>query len=1196
MKKGYMRLFAALLSVLLLVGTIPLNIFALEGDNVAEVWVNGEMKDSSENSFEEMWNKAVSLASKKTDKEEKAEVVFKIYSDWNADSKGFFGNGTGFKNGAISVPSDKIITIDLNGFMIDRGLTEKTAATRNGMVIYMESGSELTVIDSGADRVNKGSVTDGVWYDDVNGTTEIKGGVITGGHNLTDGGAFYLEDKTSLVLSGGTIAGNMANDGGGVQIEGSTSKLQMSENTAIMYNRAKGEIYGGGGICTDGTSITIAGGNVKNNTAKYGGGIYCYKDDVSIIGVNIENNTATVDGGGIYPQEPGVSVSSSTIKGNSAKGNGGGIFVYNTGTSVSDSVIENNSAVGKGDGVFVSEDCDISVSGKMLIKNNGEENLYLAGNNELLPGSMSRGTEIYVSLAGAMDSLTGSANPFVSAPADTRPEYFFSDKDGYYIARQNNPSESNYRYLYFEKGTRPETDAKVLTSSSVNTAYGTYEGDNGTYGLYKGHFEYASVLDTVNNYAPTFYYSDGYFDSDPKKYNSHLATMSLSLAMSAFVKNTENEEKYFNQFAHVKQLMSDIGCADEDIYVNDDYLNKPAFFGKDAERLSTIGVAIANKKIKIADTEYTLIPVAVRGAGYEIEWASNGTLGASGESQGFSDAATQAFNLIEKYISDYGLQEAVQNGTAKFWLVGYSRASVTANIAAKRLVDKYGQNNDIYGYCFEVPQGGSDEAALKEEWTDNGLYYSIHNIINKADFVTMLMPTEMGLKRYGVDHFVPGNPEVFEAPESETNTYNGGDVTISYDNSYDGYEVSHDTSSLYFKQRELMLKQLQAVNPDLQFEDYFHKATINYVGYVVGTKDLIGEVTDDGLTPDEFVLDFYGKLMEWALCNDEVKNYREYFATYKPWSADSWGADKPTDLGYFETEMTVEDAIRTLINLIFGKDSEDSDALIDILLSSALGISAVDFSGNISLLELYLSYIRDWQNRTRTEKVEMGNKLIEAVLKERYPGAETIFDYLTDEEAEEVLEALPVIIDLLLTFVGKDYNAGVLDDSQVMLGTFAYNMNTLISAHYPEINLAWLRSYDSNFAEDKDAFIIEASEAAAPTGTLYSDDGMLTLSAAPGSAIYYSTDDGATWNYYRRALAVDSGVSSVKAYTMQYGIKSAETVINAEKRPENEKPPFVPSISLDGKGIAVMLGGAGVVAAAIAGIVIAVKKRKKVNM
>lgn len=1191
MKKGCTRLFAVLLSIVLIVGTVPFGVFAVPSENVAEVWVNGEMKASSEDSFEEMWKEAVSLASEKTDEGEKAEVVFKLFADWTAEG-GSFGKGSGFKNGAISVPSDKIITIDLNGFAIDRDLSEKQTPTRNGMVVYMENGSFLTVKDSSPESIHKGRITDGVWYKDNSGTTEIKGGIITGGYNLSDGGAVYMEDKTSLVLEGGKIVGNRANDGGGVQIEGGTTKLQMSESTAILYNRAEGEIYGGGGICTDGTGVTIAGGNIKNNTAKYGGGIYCYKDDVSIIGVNIENNTATMDGGGIYPQEPGVSVSSSTVKGNSAKGNGGGIFVYNTGLSVSDSIIENNAANGKGDGIFVSKDCDISLSGKMLVKNNGEENLYLADNNELIAGSMSRGTEVYISLSGNMDSLAGSDAPFVSAAADTRPEYFFSDKEGFYVARQNDPSKANYRYLYMEKGARPEPDTKVLTSTSVDTAYGTYEGDNGTYGLYKGNFEYASVLDTVNNYAPTFYYSDGYFDSDPKKYNSHLATMSLSLAMSAFVKNTENEDKYFNQFAHVKQLMSDIGCADEDIYVNDDYLNKPAFFGKDADRLSTIGVAIANKKFKIADTEYTLIPVAVRGAGYEIEWASNGTLGARGESQGFADAAGQAFDLIENYIEDYGLQEAVQNGTAKFWLVGYSRASVTANIAAKRLVDKYGQNNDIYGYCFEVPQGGSDEAVLKEEWTDGGEYHSIHNVINKADFVTMLMPTEMGLKRYGVDHFVPGNPEVFETPESVTKTYNGGAVTIAYDNAYEGYEVSHDTESLYYKQRELMLKQLQAVNPDLQFEDYFHKATINYVGYVVGTKDLIGEVKDDGLTPDEFVLDFYGKLMEWALCNDEVENYREYFATYKPWSADSWGADKPAELGYFETEMTVEDAVRTLIKLIFGKDSEDADALIDILLSSALGISAVDFRGNISLLEIYLSYIRDWQNRTRPEKVEMGNKLIEAVLKERYPGADTIYDYLTDEEAEEVLEALPVIIDLLLTFVGTDYNTGKLDDSQVMLGTFAYNMNTLIAAHYPEINLSWLRSYDSYFAEDTTAFTIEGAEAAAPTGTLYSDDGMLTLSAAPGSAIYYSVDDGNTWNYYRRATALDGGVSSVKAYTMQYGVKSAETVINAQSKPEPEKP-FIPSISLDGKGLAIAVGGTGILAAAIVGVVVFLRKRKK---
>ena len=247
MKKEVKRLFAVLLSVILVMGMMPLSIFALPEGNVAELWVNGEMKKASASSFEEVWKETVSLSSKKTDKGEKSEVVFKLLADWTAEN-GSFGKGNGFNNGAISVLQDKIITIDLNGFAIDRDLSEKQTPTRNGMVIFMEKGSALTVIDSNPQNVHKGRITDGVWYKDNSGTIEIKGGVITGGYNLTDGGAVYMEENTSLVMNGGTIAGNLANDGGAVQIEGGSSKLQMSEKTFISYNKATGEIYGGGGI------------------------------------------------------------------------------------------------------------------------------------------------------------------------------------------------------------------------------------------------------------------------------------------------------------------------------------------------------------------------------------------------------------------------------------------------------------------------------------------------------------------------------------------------------------------------------------------------------------------------------------------------------------------------------------------------------------------------------------------------------------------------------------------------------------------------------------------------------------------------------------------------------------------------------------------------------------------------------------
>lgn len=1140
MKRNVLKFISVLLSLILLFSCAPLSIFATSGTAIAEVWVNGELKASSASSISDMWAKAISLAPLKTDSGEKSEVVFKLLSDWTAAS-GSFGKGEAFRSGALLIPENKIITMDLGGNILNRGLSSPTI---DGMVIYMAKGSYLTVNDSDSEKINKGALSDGLWRSDKNGTTEIKGGIITGGYNRTDGGAVYMEERTVLTLNGGTICGNTADDGGGVQIEGNTSKLQMSEKAFISYNKAYGSTYGGGGICTDGTGVTVAGGNVTFNSAKYGGGIYCYNDSVSIVGVKINNNSATLDGGAVYPQGTSVSLSSCELTDNSAGRNGGAVYVYTTGTSLTDTVIEKNTAKAQGDGVYVSEDCDLSVSGKMIIKNNGEENLFLEGNDDLYASSLSRGSEVYISIGGDLSSFTGPSNPFVSSTADTRPEYFFSDKEGYYVSRQNDPTQKNYRYLYFEAGQRPKKNSETIKSSSVNTAYGTYEGDNGTYGLYKGNFEYASVLDSENNYAPVFYYSDGYFDSDPKKYNSHLATMSLSIAMSAFAKNTTEEDRYYNQFGNAKQLLADIGCNDENIYINDDYTKKPAYFGKDGERLSTIGVIIANKKIKIADKEYTLIPLAVRGAGYEIEWGSNATVGTSGESKGFADAATQTFNQLEQYIKDYGLENEVKNGNVKFWLMGYSRASVTANITAKRLIDKYGQNNDIYGYCFEVPQGGSNEAALKEEWTDSGEYHSIHNVINKADFVTMLMPTEMGIKRYGIDHYVPGDPNLYSSPESKTESYNGGAVTTVSDNSYDGYEVSHNPESLYFRQRQLMLSQLQAVNPDLQFEDYFHDATINYIGYVTGLKDLLGEIPSRGTTPDDFVLDFYGKLQQWALCNDEVSNYREYFTTYKPWSADSWGADKPQSLGYFESEMTVEDAVVVAIKLIFGKSDEETGAIIDILLESALGISAVDFE-NISLLEVYTSYLRQWHTKTRAEKVEMGNALIEALLKERYPGADTIFDYLSEEEAEEIMEALPVLLDLALTFAATDYNTGDIEESQYYLGTFAYNMNTLISAHYPEINLAWLRSYDSFFENDTTAFTIEADSAQTPSGT-FTADGVLTLSAAPGSAVYYSDDDGATYRLYRRSGIIDTSSQQIKAYAVSYGVKSSEAVITKD--------------------------------------------------
>ncbi len=1116
MVKNMIKKFACLcLCVLVIALSLPMGAFVGSAVNAVEV-TQGGISLGYFASFAEGWQKALSLAPVKGDKD-KTEVVVKLTADLIA-TDGSFGEGEGFLEGAISVPEGKIITIDLCGYDINRGLTK---AVNNGAVIYVQKDSNLTITDTATASGNEA-------------------GIITGGNNSGNGGGLVLGERALVTVQEGKISGNTAENGGGVSAEGKGAKLVMSETAAVCNNTVKVNFLKGGiggGILANAESVTFAGGNVYGNDARYGGGIYV-SASCTVTGVNISDNTAENDGGGVY-MAADTSLSLCKVTGNECGKNGGGVYAYVAGCSADSCEITGNSAIKTGDGVYVASGCTFSVSGKLIVKDNGEENLYFEA-ADLSTGTMGDGSEVYLSFKSGAESYTQEGVPFVSSVAGTGPEYFFSDETGYYVTRQSDPAKPNYRYLYFAEGERPYPSPVEHKTTTTDTAYGTYDADNGSYPLYKGLFEFADATGSENYYASTFYYSDGYFDADPSKYNSHLATMSMGLAMSAFAKNSTAEEKYLNQFANVKKLMSDIGCADEDIYINSDFIKKPELYGEDADRLSTIGVAIGNKRITVGGEEYVLIPVAVRGAGYEIEWGSNVTLGAEGEATGFSDAAIQTVALVEDYIKNYGLEDKLSEGKIKFWLTGYSRASATANIAAKRLTDKYGMNNDIFAYCFEVPQGASDSTVLKEEWTYDGGYYNIHNLINKADFVTMVGTSEMGLKRYGVDHYVPGNPELL--PEIAVNTVQqvGGTTTVYSDNTFEGYTVSYDPTSPYYNQRQKMLTQLKSVNPNIQFEDYFHEATINYIGFATGLKDLISEVGEQ-ITPDAFLEEFFGLVQDWGLSSESEGNFRKYYATYKPWDID-WGSDKPESLGYFDTDMSVQDAVGVAIGLIFGKSDEESDAIMESLINSAMSISAVSFDG-ISLLEVYMDYVGKWQEKTPAEKVEMGNRLIDAILTEPYPGAGTVLDHLSEEEGEELLDALPVLLDLALTVLGEDYVYKKAGDTQVMLGTFAYNINTLIMAHYPEINLAWLRSYDSFFDSETDSHIVKADMPSAPTGTCL--NGTLSLTAEKGSAIYYSLDGEQTWNLYMKPTAVDStATGKVRVFTMLYGQKSNVSDIN----------------------------------------------------
>lgn len=164
-----------------------------------------------------------------------------------------------------------------------------------------------------------------------------------------------------------------------------------------------------------------------------------------------------------------------------------------------------------------------------------------------------------------------------------------------------------------------------------------------------------------------------------------------------------------------------------------------------------------NKIINDGEKNYTLIAVAVRGAGYEAEWAGNFRLGEDGEHEGFSIARDQVISFLNDYVEEQNIENEI-----KIWITGYSRASAVVNLTAATLLrdqvvggDKRILPGDIYAYGFEVPAGTLFSLAKDENKVSKREYQYIHNIINNNDPVPKVAPKYFDFTRYGIDHTIP---------------------------------------------------------------------------------------------------------------------------------------------------------------------------------------------------------------------------------------------------------------------------------------------------------------------------------------------------------------------------------------------------------------------------------------------------------
>ena len=372
-----------------------------------------------------------------------------------------------FDDGHIWVPDKKIITIDLNGYNIDR--QRGNDQDDDGEVINVAPKAVLTLNDSNPDREQF-----------LCGYYTL-GGAITGGASKDGAGGIHIKDGATLIAEGVNICGNQTNDdGGGIKLAGSKSKLIMN-NCEMFGNKtrnAKGDTDGGAIYFNGGTAIITNTRFTSNESEDYGGAIhsdegnvkltiencvfeknYC-KDDGGAIYMDagkltmsdctFYRNSAGDDGGAVYIDgKEGTVIRNCTIDDNNAKDSAGGLYVCDDNVFLIDSKISYNSCGTTGGGIYVKGKYRISIQGVMQVyKNTGSggraDDLYLEDSKEnatVYSGGLMDGSTVGIRTGGKDPELRNVTKQEVD-------EYFFANEGTFSTSKQSETNESYYASVF----------------------------------------------------------------------------------------------------------------------------------------------------------------------------------------------------------------------------------------------------------------------------------------------------------------------------------------------------------------------------------------------------------------------------------------------------------------------------------------------------------------------------------------------------------------------------------------------------------------------------------------------------------------------------------------------------------------------------------------------------------------------------
>ena len=252
-----------------------------------------------------------------------------------------------------------------------------------------------------------------------------------------------VRQGATLNLSQGILTGGWGGDSGGILNDGGNVNL-----TNITIMGCKGDNRGGGIVNRYGSTLTMTGGSIKDNTSY----------DIKV------HDSDTSGGGGIFNAEGATAtLKNVSITGNEAKVTGGG-GICNWGSLTLDGcTIQNNTSKAHGSGVWCKNSSTLTMRGAVNVSSNimdgsTTNNVYLQQGAVIAVDAELTGSSIGIALQAVTDIFTQGYSEYNSGtdPATI----FISDNAPYYIATL---SEN-------EACISPGTNVRVKTESELRTA------------------------------------------------------------------------------------------------------------------------------------------------------------------------------------------------------------------------------------------------------------------------------------------------------------------------------------------------------------------------------------------------------------------------------------------------------------------------------------------------------------------------------------------------------------------------------------------------------------------------------------------------------------------------------------------------------------------------------------------------------